>query len=449
METLDKIKELIKREELFLDNEKIVVGVSGGADSICLLLILTMFNIRLLAVHINHGLRGEEALRDENFVRDFCKKKNIPLITEGVDVRNYAVKNKLSEEEAGRILRYEIFNRICVEEQADKIAVAHNKNDVAETLIINMVRGADLRGLSSIRAKNRNIIRPLIETERREIEELLSAFGEKFVTDSSNLSNIYTRNLVRNKILKELETINPATVEHIFSTSRKLLLATDFVEREAKKLYKCYVVKKAEYYLLKNELADIDKILVDEIIYMILGDIAGTKKNIASVHIELVRKLFEKEVSKQLSLPYGITARRGYEGLFLYKFWEKKEKKEAKLKIEKLDSALDLTLVKKLNSSACIRYFACDRMKGNIVLRTRKSGDYIVISKDGKKKKLKDYFIDCKIPREERDTVLLVAIDNEILWVVGHRRSENFRITEETKQVLRIEIIFGGEDDVY
>lgn len=203
MNSIDRVKLLIKENELLNKEETIIAGVSGGADSVCLLLLLKdiLTSDKIVAVHINHGIRGEEADRDEGFVKQLCEKHKIKLEIRQLDIPLFAKENKISEEEAGRMLRYKVFEEIRKKENASKIAVAHNANDVAETFLLNLSRGSGITGLTGIKIRNDNIIRPLIKTSRAEIEQIVEYYGESFVTDSTNNSLIYSRNRIRNKVI--------------------------------------------------------------------------------------------------------------------------------------------------------------------------------------------------------------------------------------------------------
>ena len=208
----DALSHFIEENQLIKKGDRIVLGVSGGADSICLLHILSCIQkaleIRLFVVHINHGIRGEEAKRDEDFVRDFCKRLNVEFFAFHYDIKKMAREQKISEEEAGRKARYSTFDTVAkkiiqkegVDAQNVKIAIAHNKDDNAETILHNLSRGSGISGLKGILAQNGNIIRPLLCFSRQEIEEYLSKNNIEYMTDSTNLENEYTRNILRNEV---------------------------------------------------------------------------------------------------------------------------------------------------------------------------------------------------------------------------------------------------------
>ena len=203
-----KVYDTVVKYNMIEKGDKILVGFSGGADSLFLVLLLIelkkIIDFELYAAHLNHGIRGNEATRDENFVFEFCKTNNVKLFTKHINIPEISRIQKISEETAGRNERYKFFNNICKKNGFNKIAVAHNMNDSVETVIHNMIRGASLKGLSGIKPVNGNVIRPIIEISRDEIENYLFTNNYSFCTDSTNLANIYTRNKIRNVILKEM-----------------------------------------------------------------------------------------------------------------------------------------------------------------------------------------------------------------------------------------------------
>lgn len=461
MNSIYRVKLLVKENELLNKEETVIAGVSGGADSVCLLLLLKdiLTSDKIVAVHINHGIRGEEADRDEAFVKQLCKKHKIKLEIRQLDVPFFAKENKISEEEAGRMLRYEVFEEIRKKENAAKIAVAHNANDVAETFLLNLSRGSGITGLTGIKIRNDNIIRPLIKTSRAEIEQIVEYYGESFVTDSTNNSFVYSRNRIRNKVIPELEEINDGVIRHINEAADKLHRIESYILRESEKAYERYV-SFVEGIYISTDFIEADEVIQDEVIHKALIKTAGKARDIGGVHIASVKELFHKQVGRQINLPYSIKAYRDYIGVRLFREDEAvadNEKKitlpELKLTILEIDEISDILIeentiylnfkdgsTKKLLQNSCIRWFDYDKISNDVLLRYRKDGDYLIISDKGDRKRLKKYFIDNKVPSEKRDLVPLVAVDNEILWVVGYRTGEGAKITKATRKLLKMEI---------
>ena len=461
MDSIDKIKAVIKENELIKDGERVVVGVSGGADSVCLLLVLKeiMPAECITAVHINHGIRGDEAARDEDFVLKLCKRLEIRLEIRRLDVPLYARDNKISEEEAGRILRYRVFEEIRLLYKADKIAVAHNLNDVAETFLMNLSRGSGITGLAGIKLRSGVLIRPLIKTSRAEIEEIAACFGESFITDSTNNSLIYTRNRIRKRVIPELEEVNERAVSHINDACERLEKIEGYIIKEAVKAYKSYVTKGKDIFI-SNEILTLDEVIIEEVLHKALSEAAGRARDIGSVHISYLLELFSKQVGRTIDLPYQVRVIRDYKGIRLQGRSHKPETGENTQVLHELllyteavdgisavvsdEDNIRLTFedgsIKNLSQNSCIRWFDYDKIAGNVMVRFKEEGDYLVISPEGDKKKLKKYFTDSKIPSDKRGEIPLVASGNEVLWVVGYRTGEGARITQSTKKLLKMEI---------
>lgn len=226
-----KVRRYIEKRQLLDDDAKVLVALSGGADSVALLRILTRLGYHCTAAHCNFHLRGEESLRDEEFARALCTKLGIRLAVAQFDTATYAKEKKISIEMAARELRYSFFEETAVAEGATAIAVAHHRDDVAETVLLNLIRGTGIRGLHGIQPKNGNIIRPLLCLDRAEITAYLENIGQEYVTDSSNLTTDYTRNKIRLEILPLLRTINPSITHTLAETAERITEAEKAYDR--------------------------------------------------------------------------------------------------------------------------------------------------------------------------------------------------------------------------
>lgn len=461
MDSIDKIKAVIKDNELIKEGERVVVGVSGGADSVCLLLVLKeiMPLECITAVHINHGIRGDEAARDEDFVLQLCKRQGIRLEIRRLDVPLFARENKISEEEAGRVLRYRVFEEIRLLYKADKIAVAHNLNDVAETFLMNLSRGSGITGLTGIKLRSGVLIRPLIKTSRAEIEGIVTYLGESFITDSTNNSLIYTRNRIRKRIIPELEEVNERAVSHINDACERLEKIEGYIIKEAANAYKSYVTKSKDIFI-SNEILTLDEVIIEEVLHKALSEAAGRARDIGGVHISYLLELFSKQVGREIDLPYQVRAFREYKGIRLKGSANKSESGESTQVLPELllhtedvegistvaseEDNIRLTFedgsVKNLSQNSCIRWFDYDKIAENVMVRFKEEGDFLVISPEGDKKKLKKYFVDNKIPSDKRGGIPLVVSGNDVLWIIGYRTGEGARITKSTKKLLKMEI---------
>lgn len=247
-EIIDKIYRYIEQNNMLTDCERVVVGLSGGADSVCLLMVLKGYIERkhlqteLCAVHVNHGIR-QEAGDDEEFARALCERMGVEFMAYHIDAAGLAKQLGISVEEAGRKERYRIFNEACKECNA-RIAVAHHMNDQAETVLMNLSRGTSLKGIGGIRPVRDNIIRPLLSVTRAEVEEVLKGFNQPYVIDATNLCNDYTRNSLRNVVIPYMtDNINSHTVENIASAASELQQDFDLLSQKRTRLITSMLLK--------------------------------------------------------------------------------------------------------------------------------------------------------------------------------------------------------------
>lgn len=447
-----KIKRYIESWRMFGPGDKVIAGISGGADSICLLFVLLELRdelgIEITAVHVNHGLRGESANRDEAYVRAVCEREGVKLRVFHRDVGRYAKEHKLTVEEAGRNVRRECFRQTLSECGGSCIALAHHQNDNAETVLWNLCRGSALKGMGGIPPKNGIWIHPLLSINRAEIESYLEKRGIPYCTDETNLEEHYTRNRIRNKVIPYLEQhINEKAVGHIARCAETLRKMGEYIEAEtAKYMDQCIRTgEKGEIMLSKAAFEAVPDALKSEVMYGAVCRAAGERKDIGLTHVQAACELLERQTGRRLTLPYGVEVLRDYEGLLFRgrdmpawqktaenaTFWTKIFENESKTFPEKIYT----------------KWFDYDIIKNTVKIRHREPGDYIVIDKSGRTQKLKQYFINEKIPRELRDSIWLAADGKEIIWIVGYRQSQAYQITEDTKRILEIGF-YGGEKDV-
>ncbi len=472
---LRKIKNYIQQNELLEKGDRIAVGVSGGADSICLLHVLFSlvqeYSLRLIAVHINHGIRGEEAARDEQFVERFCTEHGIEFRSFYYDVKKLASEEGLSVEEAGRQVRYSAFSKICREYQCNKLAIAHNKNDNAETFLFHLFRGSGIRGLSGMEVKRPltegngevRVIRPLLCVTREEIEEYLAKEGIGFIIDSSNLTEEYTRNKIRRRILSyAVSEINPQSVNNITEAAKALKEIEEFVNSNILLSYEQLVDESEGSLRIKvGELKAQPAVLQKGVVRRILEQLAKTQKNLEAKHVEAVLELMEKQVGKQVHLPYHIIAEREYETICFYPETSKSEDNVREqlrnplpvmipgtTQIVEKRKILETKLInyKKndpIPKNSCMKWFDYDKIENAVEIRTRREGDFIQINTSGGKKKLKDYFIDHKIPQKQRDEQLLITDGSHVMWIPGaaDRMSEKYKVDDTTTKILLMNLI--------
>lgn len=471
---LDKIQKFIDKHNMIKKGDRIVVGVSGGADSVCLFHVLLklapIYEHTLFVVHINHGIRGKEADDDEEYVRKLCLDNQVSFTAIKADVKAITKKEGLSEEEAGRKVRYEAFYQCYAENKCNKIAIAHNRNDNAETILFHLFRGSGIKGLTGIQPVRDVIIRPLLNTGRDEIETYLDTNGIKYQTDKTNFTYDYTRNKIRHQIISfAREEINSAAVEHIVDAANKLAEIECYLDKNIEfGLKNCvtYLEKEKSYEVDIEKLKQEDMVIQKGIIRKILTRLATRAKDLESLHVELVLDLMNKQSGKVLNLPYGILVEKNYGTLRLkvsennsgqLKEQGSKLGTEQKLEIPGVTFIPQTrqTLCTKLINyeknmliprNGCTKWFDYDKIKNTVLVRTRREGDYIQIDSAGSKKKIKSLFIDEKVPRQMRELLPLVADGSHIMWVVGGRMSEAYKVDEDTKVILEINLDGGNQN---
>jgi tRNA(Ile)-lysidine synthase len=463
-----------QQNKLLTKGDRIVVGVSGGADSICLLHVLTQlreeYELSLIVVHINHGIRGAEADRDELFVQNLCLTEGLQFRSVTANVVEIAKRDGLSEEEAGRKVRYEAFFEVCEKLRCNKVAIAHNRNDNAETVLFNLFRGSGIRGLSGIEPYRTirlsfgevALIRPLLGVERSEIEAFLHREGICYITDSTNLSDHYSRNKVRNRILSyATQEINRQSVGNITEAAGTLREIEDYLNSKISHRYEEMVKLEEQIYRIVVKDLLVEHIVIQKgVLRKVMEALAGARKDLEAKHVEAILALLVKRVGKRVNLPYGITAERGYDEIIIYK--DIRMSLGYSLQETKLPVAINIPGRTELNyagklvetelfsyknsdsipKSSCAKWFDYDKIENAVEIRTRREGDYLQINEFGGRKKLKDYFIDHKIPQRTRDNQLLVTDGSHVMWIpgAGERMSEKYKVDADTTKVLLIKI---------
>lgn len=455
-----RVEAYIQKHQLLERGDHLVAGVSGGADSVCLLLVLAelqeSWQLRLEVVHIDHGLRGKDAMEDADYVENLCEKYGFSCHVFHYPVEAIRREKHLSLEEAGRQVRYEAFEKVCRDTGATKIAVAHHKNDQAETVLFHLFRGTGLRGLAGMAPARGRVIRPLLCLERREIEAYLEERGIVPRQDATNLTPDYARNRIRLKLLPEAEAeINAKATLHVAQAAERLFEVQEYLDQETKRVYEARVEKRAEARLLQEVLSEAPPLIQKQVFLTCMQEVSGSVKDVSSAHLEALLGLWEKQTGRFLTLPGSLLACRTYEGILLKKKETAQAAKKEAVPVTKIPGKYRIGgwevrfSIKKAEKNQTIpeknyaKWFDYDKIKNSLLLRYREPGDFLEIQKEHGRKKLKDYFIDLKIPREERDQLLLLADGSHILWVVGGRISEACKVTEETERILEVQVNGG------
>lgn len=339
---IDRIWEFQKKFDMIQPDDKIIAGISGGADSVCLLLILKELQkksgFELEAVHVEHGIRGQESREDAAFTEAFCKEQGIPCRVFHVDAPDRAKAEKKTLEEAARELRYQCFEQVCEEDKGTKIAVAHHGDDCAETMLFHLSRGTGLRGMCGIPPVRGRIIRPLLCVTRREIEEYLQSRGQRFCIDSTNTELEYTRNRIRNCVMPQLEQVNPRAVPHMLQAAWMLSDVCNYLEEaafEAGKKGLIFSYEKEEISdkpwgirMRKTVFDEMPEVLQTNLLHRLIGTAAGSRKDITSAHVENLQKLFSAGPGKELYLPAGLKAVSEYEYVWIFHEETAKQKEQ-------------------------------------------------------------------------------------------------------------------------
>ena len=443
----------VKKYNMLFKGAKVVTGVSGGADSTALLLFLCSlresYNLKVYAVHVHHGIRGEEADRDMHFVEDLCKKMNVECTVKHHDVIGISKEKGISEEEAGRMVRYKDFREELEKRGADFIAVAHNMNDQAETVIMRLCRGSGLTGMAGIRPVRGNIIRPLIDCFRSEIEEYLEFNNQEYINDSTNFEEDYTRNRIRLNVIPYLsKQINSGAMENIAKSAVLLRQEDDFLNSLALDNLNKIIIKKDEKSISLNaeKLCEADTVIQRRIIRLGLLKLKKDIKDISLNHVDSVLKIAQK--GGHSDLPSGFSADMSCGILKLRIGKAQSHDFSYKLELDKPVFVKECGLyflmtendekLKENPNNLYTKVFDCDKIAINTEIRNRKNGDKIVVNKNGGTKKLKDIFIDKKIPKDERDSIPVIVSGKDIISVWGIRDSAYFLSEKNGKNELFI-----------
>lgn len=459
----------LKKYNMIEKGDKIIAGVSGGPDSVCLLYLLVMLqkelDIYVYAAHVDHMIRGDESQQDAEFVEKLCKFWNIELFTKKIDVPFYASSCGLSIEDAARRVRYDFFKHVKDEIKADKIATGHNRNDHEETILMNILRGSGLEGLLGIEPVRDFYIRPLIEISREEIENYLHRENIPFRIDSTNLMTDYFRNRIR---LELMPLIEKKYCPHLGKSLRRLseIARRDlsFILEEAEKASRD-VLDFEPFCVIINigKFLNLNEAIKYYVVRFAIEKIAGDIKDFEEKHTALlVNFIKESETGKIIDLPKGIKGIKEYGRFVLYA--DNKDifvpdycyelSVPGKIAMQEIGTTIEADIIPcnsevKTTIDPNIAYLDFDKVGNfNLIVRNRRLGDkFKPLGTDGFKK-IKEFFIDEKIPRRKRNKIPIVESCGDIIWVAGMRIDDRFKVDDKTKKVLRLRIISEGNLDI-
>ena len=418
---MKKVKEFIEKEDLFSKQDKILVALSGGADSVALTRILITLGYHCEAAHCNFELRGEESDRDEDFVRNFCRSLNIKCHSIHFETRRYAAQQSISIEMAARELRYNWFSKICEESDCQVVAVAHHKDDSVETMLLNLIRGTGINGLLGIRPKNGNVVRPLLCASRQEVVAYLHRMNQTYVTDSTNLEDEYTRNKIRLNLLPLMEEINPSVKDGLVKTSSYL--------NDISKVYQQAIKESIDrIFITPEKEISIEKLMNEPapqaLLFEVLSPLGFNSTQVEEVYGSLNGQPGKRFISSQ---------------------WQVVKDRDLLL-IEKVKTANDkpqiifeevlLTkefVIPKDKNTAC---FDANKFKGVISIRKWEKGDYFIPFGMKGKKLVSDFMTDSKFSLLKKEQQWVLSCNDQIAWLIGERTDNRFRIDDSTQKVI-------------
>ena len=444
---LDAFQQFIEKNKLCSKSDKILITLSGGLDSVVLLALFQESDYDISIAHCNFKLRGEESDADEDFVRSLASERHVEIFVKSCDAAKYAEENKLTIQEAARDLRYAWFEEVSAKKSFNKIAVAHHADDQIETLFINLFRGSGTAGLKGMPLERGKIIRPLLFASRADIEKFASENKLKFREDSSNTSDKYLRNKIRHQLIPVMEKVSP-------QAKKSIAKSLDFLQEDALILHQL-IDKKKDKLLIEeginttisiNDLMELQPL--DVWLFYLLKDFNFLRKTTNDLAFILQNddanssgKIFHSETHQLLI---------DREYLILQK--KKSEVKKTEFFIQKTDFKLILPVNLQLNieeyvddysfeDNPTIAYFDADKLQFPLTIRKWKQGDRFIPFGMNGSKLLSDYFIDKKIDRFTKEHIWLLLSGNTIIWIIGHRASDTFRVEKECSRIMKIWVL--------
>ena len=448
--TEQKVLRFIIENELNSPGEKVLVALSGGPDSVFLLHFFNKFKnkfkIEIGAAHINHRLRGNDSERDELFCRAICDELSVPFYILRKDIKSYSKKNKISLEVAGRKIRYEFFEKISSENKYDKIVTAHNADDNAETVLLNLIKGTGIKGIAGIPVKRNNIVRPILSLTKKEILDYLNENQFEYRVDESNLSNDFERNFLRNEVIPLIQkNINPAFSNSALNTSlnlQRLNIGLAAIVSGLKSTVKVKFNRSVSIPIdfIKSE----NKFIISYTIKELIDENFSVK--LESNDLKKIFMLVKKQSGKSEELSENLIALKERNEIRIVKKSALKNSNEIKISTgseikiaRKTFSIFEVTRSDvKIGKSKNIEYISADGLSSDFIVRTWTEGDkFFPIGMQGSKK-ISDYLNDIKINSFEKKEQLVLENNGSIVWVIGKRLDDRFKLTPNTKKVLKL-----------
>ncbi len=467
-----KVIQYIEEQGILEAGDHVLIGVSGGADSLALLYFLdkfaNWFHIFIGVAHLHHGLRGPDADEDEAFVKKFCQDRKIPFFSRQRNIGVISQDEQISVEEAGRKERYAFFMAIAATHGYNRIAMGHHINDQAETMLMRLIRGTGVKGVSGIKASRDNLyIRPFLCLQKKEILNYCEINKLAFRTDATNLQRDYTRNKIRLDIMPMILEINPRAEVHFNEFCKIANEYEAFFEKYVDQIEDHILTKKENQVLLNRERwLNEEPVVQKEILRRSIFKFKGSLKEIEYNHITAFYSLLKSDKTIwEIHFPHEIQIIRRYdrvlvtekqkcEGFFIspkriipnktYLFSKEHLIVETKF-VSQDEFRKKRCIFSKEIKNHSEKYFDYDKIKDILVLRSRRSGDYFYPSGMTGKKTIKKYYIDKKIDRDRRNEIPLLVIDHEVVWILGHAINQRFLADDDTKNIIRVTYLMLGE----
>ncbi len=448
----NRFENFVRKHQLVVPKDKIIVGVSGGIDSVVLLDLMMELrrtqDLEISVAHINHQLRGEESDQDQKFVEKLAEDYGIECFVHAADVKAFMVEHKASLQVGAREIRYKFFETVKILKNFTKVATAHNANDNAETVLLNLLRGSGASGLGGIPVMRNGIIRPLLFAERQEIEQYSEQKGLKYREDSSNLKDYYTRNFIRHSLLPQIqERINPAVAGTLNRTAAIFQEMESFISNETNAIYSSV----AKDFDGERLLLDISKlrssllfiqqnIIMKALRNFVMGEVEYTK-------VHAIMDLIESETGSSIELGNDVVAYKDRRNLVFIRHPKEPAEFIAEIlpgkKYEFEEFYLRSEIVERsdvhFSLSPVVEFVDADQVGDILSLRTWHAGDWFVPLGLKGRKKVSDFLIDSKIPIYQKNNVLVLTNRDNIIWVCGLRVDDRFRMTEQTRRILKLE----------
>lgn len=432
--------------------DRVLAAVSGGPDSMAMLHFLSIFpGIKPAALHVNHGIRGREAEKDALSVKEYCKERGIPFILRSFDVPSHAKKKKISLEEAGREIRYRVLENTAKKIRADKIALAHNADDNVETFIMRLMRGTGLRGLCGIPPVRGRIVRPLLDVWKKEVLEYCRKHNVPFRTDKTNFSTKFTRNKIRHLIIPMLEKEDPRLKHKVLRYIKSFLKDYTLLNRKVEELSKKLLKRTGEDVRIeKKKLLSLPEGLKGFMVREAIERLNGNLLNIEEVHISDILSLERGYIC----LPNGLFAAADSSKILI----TKKKPGRAKAVIFKYElripgyreiresgTGITAEIVKAPRNFKNIKsneaYLDASKIKGGLTVRNFRKGDFFVPLGMKGRKKLQDFFVDLKVPVEERKRIPIVCDREKVVWIAGKRIDDRVKLDNKTVKFVKLSVI--------